>query len=439
MRVDEFVNYPSSAQPAILITPLTGRVDERVHISVVNLHPEQRILLYADQQDDEGSRWEAHAEFQADENGIVDVGVQQPLAGTYPCADGMGLFWSMALDPSAPRIHPFRKMTMNPLTITLRAVSAGQTIAVTTVDRLVLASTVDRNPVRVNGLVGTLFVPQQGGPYPGIIVLGGSGGGIWEAPAAILAAHGFTTLALAFFAYEHLPAKLAHIPLEYFETALAWLQAHPKVRPDRLGVMGTSRGGELALLLGATFHQVRAVVAYVPSNVIWEGFGPGVPSGTPAWSYHGQALPVIRECLNPELVQAVMQRQPIATTPLYHPALDDKSAVADAAIPVEQGQAAILLISGQDDQMWPSARMAAMVVERLQRHHYPYLMQHLSYPDAGHWIGTPYFPASTTRGHHSINGELYAYGGTVEGNAHAMVDSWSQVLQFLHQVGSPGW
>ncbi len=58
--------------------------------------------------------WRAHAQFQADEHGVVDVDTQPPLAGTYDQADGMGLFWSMKIDPNLPRIGSFRKTTMNP-------------------------------------------------------------------------------------------------------------------------------------------------------------------------------------------------------------------------------------------------------------------------------------------------------------------------------------
>jgi dienelactone hydrolase len=205
------------------------------------------------------------------------------------------------------------------------------------------------------------------------------------------------------------------------------------VRSDRLGVLGTSRGGELALLLGATFPQINAVIAYVPSNVTWEGFGQGVPAGAPAWSYCGVSLPVMQEHLTTEQIQAVVQRKPIAVTPLYLISLVDRSAVEAAAIPIERSRAAILLISGQDDQMWPSSVMADMVMARLREHAYPYPYQHLCYPNAGHLIDVPFFPASTTYGRHSANGEMYAYGGTVNGNAFATSDSWRRVLTTLEQ------
>ena len=77
------------------------------------------------------------------------------------------------------------------------------------------------------------------------------------------------------------------------------------------------------------------------------------------------------------------------------------------------------------------ARMAAMAVELFEAHGYAYPVQHLSYANAGHRIDVPYFPASTTAGHHGLSGELNAYGGTVAGNAAANEDSWRNVLAFL--------
>lgn len=327
MSVSAIEDSLTAERPSITISPLISQIDQRVSICVVGLSANQRITLKAEQYDDLGNRWQSHAEFEADKHGVVDVDVQQPLAGTYDCVDGMGLFWSMAVDPTATHIGFFRKTTMDPIAVQLSASTVNSTLATSTIKRLVLSPSIDRITVRDNGLAGTLFVPKQGGPYPGVIILGGSGGGIWEAQAATLAAHGFACLALAYFAYEHLPTQLTNIPLEYFATALTWLQTYPQVRQSQIGVIGTSRGGELALLLGATFPQIRVVVAYVPSNVIWEGVGRNVPAGAPAWSYGGQALPVIQEQLTEEQIQAVVQRKPIATTPLYHPALDDESAV----------------------------------------------------------------------------------------------------------------
>jgi hypothetical protein len=133
---------------------------------------------------------------------------------------------------------------------------------------------------------------------PGVVVLTGSGGGLDARRAGLLASHGFPALALAYFTFPGRPAWLVEQPLEYFEAGFAWLRRQPGVR-GRVRVMGISRGGELALLLGATFAEVAAVVAYVPSSVVW---GPVVayPSSVlqaplSAWSYRGVPLPSMEE------------------------------------------------------------------------------------------------------------------------------------------------
>ena len=76
----------------------------------------------------------------------------------------------------------------------------------------------DSGQVSATGNIGSITV--------GGSVLGGSGGGLPQGLAALLASHGYVALALAYFSYEHLPAELVSIPLEYFETGMRWLQGN---------------------------------------------------------------------------------------------------------------------------------------------------------------------------------------------------------------------
>ena len=129
-------------------------------------------------------------------------------------------------------------------------------------------SPVIRRSVREMGLVGTLFTPANVGPWPAVVTLTGAGGGIDEAPARALAEEGFAAFALATHNAEGLPQALREIPVEYCERAIGWVRRN--VKPDRefIAIRGWSRGGELALILGAMFSRVSAVLAYAPRTYV---------------------------------------------------------------------------------------------------------------------------------------------------------------------------
>jgi dienelactone hydrolase len=288
--------------------------------------------------------------------------------------------------------------------------------------------------VRENGLIGTFFHPADAGPHPGILILSGSSGTMREQDAALLAAHGYCTLALAYFGREHLPPALVEIPLEYFEIALQWLQSSPMVNSEPIAVIGTSKGAEAALLLGATFPTIRAVVGYAPSAVVFEGLGTNASElNKSSWSYRGQALPFVSVKETPAFAQYVencrQQNEPFACRSLYLASLQDIDHVKQATIEVEKINGPLLLISGQDDQMWPSALFGDMIEQRLTAYHHPYPHKHLVYEQAGHKIGIPSTKQPSSR--RSLSGLMYDYGGTAEGNACASVDSWRELLAFL--------
>src|SRR5579862_6718114 len=104
--------------------------------------------------------------------------------------------------------------------------------------------------------------------------------------------------------------------------------------------------------------------------------------------------------------------------------------VANASIEVERIAGPVMLVSGEADAMWPSAPLADMALDRLQREGHPYADVHLKYPNAGHSIRPPYIPTTVTSMLHPVDGALYALGGTPEGNARAIADSWRKMLSF---------
>jgi hypothetical protein len=243
------------------VSPDPARVDEPFTITLKDLSPWQRVTLRARFIDAYDVEWRSKATFRADFRGTVDVYSQSPMEGSYTGTDPMGLVWSAYGNGTsyAISLHP------QPLFIT--AESGGETAHVE-VCRNLLTDEIACTDVRERGLYGRFFQPATGGPVPGVLVLGGSQGGLASyvmREATLLASHGFAALALAYFYIGSLPDRLAGIPLEYFGDAIRWLQDQPSVRGDRLGVIGTSRGGELALPLGAHYPDLAAVVSYVGS------------------------------------------------------------------------------------------------------------------------------------------------------------------------------
>ena len=194
------VEAPGRTAARMAIEPARARIDEQVSIRVLGLEPNQTVVLRARMRDDLGGMWRSHAAFRADATGAVNVSSQPALSGTYQGIDQMGLFWSMAAQDELKAASFILQTPLTPTIVTLTAEVDGEVVASATVERTHIApSDVRVIRVRENGLVGTLFRPDDERPRPAIIVLGGSEGGLWESPAALLASQGYVALALGYY------------------------------------------------------------------------------------------------------------------------------------------------------------------------------------------------------------------------------------------------
>lgn len=289
--------------------------------------------------------------------------------------------------------------------------------------------------VRTHGLVGRYFSPDSAN-HSGVLALSGSDGGCPVQIGRLLAKEGFACLALQYFGADGLPKHLVEIPLEYIETALGWLRDQSEVNDTPCGVVGPSKGAELALLSAAYFpDQVGAVVAYAPSSVAFGGIGGADGRRRSSWTYRGAPIPFVPY---PVKLRPGLGLRGVSFAPIYRAALESSPEVESARIPIEGVDVPILLISGGRDRMWPSSTMADELVARLRAAGEADRVTHLRFPEAGH----SFFPWRPTIGSERIGrmadavrllgiGGFVDLGGRPRANRAALRQAWPQVVSFL--------
>ncbi len=388
-----FSSLSLSAQ-TLEITPKRILIDESPVIRASGLRPGEHVTIRADLADGRQQAWSSEAEFVADAQGTVDVSKQAPVAGSYKEVSAAGLIWSMMpKSPDIPGYQPPQKSDAQ--VIHFQLLRNGGAAAKADLDELTVADGVRQ--ITVQGQIhGVLYLPAGNERHPGVLVVGGSEGGVPHQKAAWLASHGYAALALAYFRYEDLPPKLEAIPLEYFGKKIA--------------VVGTSRGAELALQLGSIYPQIKAVVAYVPANMRFPACC-GDNNVPYAWTLNGNALPFA-----------------------YPRKGSDPRARQNASIQVEHTHGPICLISGEEDGVWPSTLMAEAVLVRLKLQNFAYPVEHLKYAHAGHRAGRPEIvPSWHGTFTHPLSGREVNVGGTPVGDARSSLDATPKVLDFLRR------
>jgi len=298
-------------------------------------------------------------------------------------------------------------------------------------------------------LVGKIYSIKQEIKQPGILLLSGSDGktpGENAIPASFIeyiVNQGFVVFGLAYFAEKNLPDFLENIDLEYFQSAVSFFRSFESVDSSTIHLIGQSRGGELALLLGCYFKDsFTSITAIAPCHSICGGFPhPNVP----AWIYKKQALKPFLGGFSTksqslteaqDLQQAMMtnhipyhentQNDPCNIADLFHLKMHELN-VKLCEIEVEKIECPIFLLSGDLDEIWPSHFFCQSITKRLKEKKFKYPVQHINYTQAGHGILAS-FNGSI---YHPIGGFWCKLGGSEEGNLKANQNSWGDIAVFL--------
>jgi dienelactone hydrolase len=255
------------------------------------------------------------------------------------------------------------------------------------------------------------FYPPVGSPKKlGVLVLGGSDGGIPTRRAQLIAKSGFPALAVGYFKTPRTPQYLDEIPLEYFDEPIEWLIKNEHTQGGKIVVIGESKGAELALLLASRKPDISGVIALVPSAFVFQGIPKDYWPPRSSWSYQGASIPFVPYDTN----NLADPNNPLS---IYTNSLKQAEAVKNATIPVNQIKGPVLLFSAVDDQMWPSVEMSNTIMRELKDDNFAFPYESISYQDAGHTLT-----------------EYYMMGGTADGNQKARIDSTEKILSFLNKL-----
>lgn len=382
----------ASDHVSIQVSAPIALADQAITITVTGLAASQNVTITAQATDAAHRTWRAQATFRASHDGVVNLTSAAPVSGSYQGADGMGLFWSMNtvpgqsdneyFTPAPPQVQPS-------FPVLLTVTSDGRRLASRVVIRRWLApgETAKVLTVAADKVSGVLFLPPPStSRHAAVLVFGGAEGGMSQTfTAALLAAHGYPALTVAYFDWLGLPGQLQRIPLEYFTAAGQILASSPGVDPGYVRVMGYSRGSEAALLLADNFPALfHGAIVYSPSSDVNPAQS---DSAEPAWTLRGKPI----------------WPGPIAVSKISGP---------------------VLAIAGDSDALWASGTSAARINSELDLDGSLYPHQVLNYLNAGHGVGTfPYQPIGTAA--------LQVLGGTRAADVAAQSSSWARVLSQL--------
>ena len=220
------------------------------------------------------------------------------------------------------------------------------------------------------------------------------------------------------------------MPLEIIFNAKKWLQDELKVTD--IGIIGCSKGAELALLSSSEIN-FNPVVLASPSSHVFQGLG-DYSKPKSSWTKSNKPVPflilkmgVFGFC---GFIYRLLRGKPNTFTKVYNKALDKKSKshlkkTEESRIKSEKIKSNLLMLSGEQDLIWPSAKMSKEI-EKHFKSSAKFKCKNIIYADAGHltFRNQPGLPVESIIG----NKMKLSIGGDPKLNYQANSKMWDEIL-----------
>lgn len=425
------------------IHPKDPLMDEKVYLSISGLDPTQPVTISC-RLKDEGCFYVSYAHFTTSIDGTVNVSEHGSFGGSYVGVDTMGLFWSMQPRKGQKIGLIFRpKDVTKPATYTLKVYKGhlneeecpetSTELNVSKTAKLLFESEflkywcgpgVSRHEVYHKAIRGTIFKPEGPGPFKGVIDIYGSGGGITEGRAALLASHGFIAFVLPHHRYQDLPRRMEEVRIEYLTDAIDYFASLQEVKQG-IALVGFSLGAWLVLLLSILNHKVSAVVSigtppYMVTSVIKDGkkYPPTEEQITGEKYQLPLALSYPKDKHGGELLNVYVY--------------DERT--EHLTLEIQKSDAKFLIVLGEDDKLLNAVKTSEQLHNQMRKHKKEKYIQQLIYPKSGHFIDPPYLPYTPVfYDPHPALKRTIAIGGEMIEHSAACVHAWGQILKFISE------
>ncbi|KOS64273.1 acyl-CoA thioesterase/BAAT N-terminal domain-containing protein [Lysinibacillus agricola] len=430
---DKTVEYKIADEWNLHVSPSDCLLNTPINISVHGKYPGTPFTLKATKTCN-NIIFSSEASFILGENGTTNLSESVPFNGTYAEANSMGLLWSMRRVKYISGSTADTFYDLSPIKTTLTLEVNNVCVSEQTIIQHHLSEDIKMVPIKESGFIGTAFVPQNKTNFASIIFLDGSQRFQSIKEAALLASNGYCTLSVSYLkSHKHTPS-LSHIPVETIGNAIEWLNTRDFIVNKKIGIVGKSRGSELALHAASIYHDIEAIISIAGSGISYHGLKDNLTMNLPpAWTYRGKPLPYAAlyapKLSGYALYKQLSQNKSVSFRDWYEELIADKKVLDLATIPVENIKGSLLFISGDDDLMWDSAKLSGISIQRLNRFKHPWPFKHDIYSRAGHRIELPH-----TYHNYNESPSPFLYGGNQYSDLKASHNAWNKLVLFLNEV-----